>query len=113
MTAFLLVGVAMFLLISKPTPQAVVRVTDQGHFDSLRWKKNIKYDRETCVSDLLERKLLDDLSEAQVLGLLGTPDSKESSHWDYEIRPENASFETLFVTFKDGKVTKSELRSNP
>jgi len=65
------------------------------------------------VSDLLERKLLNDLSEAQVSEFLGAPDSKEADHWDYEIRPENASFETLFVTFKDGKVTKSELRSNP
>jgi len=110
--AVLVIG-AMGFAISKQPRQASMQTIDQAHFDSLRWKKNLKYDREMCVSDLLDRKLLAGASEEQVVQLLGPPDSKESKCWDYEIRPENASFETLFVTFKDGKVTKCELHSNP
>ncbi|CAN5209056.1 hypothetical protein BH10CYA1_BH10CYA1_43340 [soil metagenome] len=86
---------------------------DYSRFDSMRWKKNLKHDRELCLSDLLDRKLLIGLSEAEITQLLGPCDSKESNHWDYEIEPENASFETLFVKFANGKVFKCEVRSNP
>ncbi|MBS2004879.1 MAG: hypothetical protein JST44_25435, partial [Cyanobacteria bacterium SZAS LIN-5] len=82
-------------------------------FNAEKWKKNFKYDREKSVHDLIDRKLLTDLTEKKVFELLGAPDSKEGTHWDYEIRPESASFETLFVYFENGKVVKYELKANP
>ncbi len=88
-------------------------VSQSSSFDSDKWKTNSKFDRENEVHNLIDRKLLANLTEERVVELLGNPDSKEGTHWDYEIRPENASFETLFVWFENGKVTKCELKTNP
>jgi hypothetical protein len=95
--------------LSKPAPQVI----DYTRFDSERWKKNANYDRERCVSDLIDRQLLMGLSEQQVINLLGTPDWKKPDYLGYEIRPETASYKTLFANLKNGEISKCELHSNP
>lgn len=86
---------------------------DYSKFDAERWKRNANYDRERCVSDLVDRKRLVGLSEQQVIKLLGEPDWKKPGYLGYEIRPETDSFETLYVNLKDGKVSTCELHINP
>jgi hypothetical protein len=98
---------------TEPTQAAKVDSASPTTFQSEKWKINSKFDREKMVQDLVDRKLVAELTEAKVSQLLGEPDSKESNHWDYEIRPENASFETFFVYFENGKVSKYEVKTNP
>jgi hypothetical protein len=111
----LVIGLAICIVFgtSKVLNKPAAVVGDYSKFDSERWKKNANYDRERCVSDLIDRKLLVGLSEQQVVKLLGTPDWKKPDYLGYEIRPETASFETLYANLKDGKVSKCELHSNP
>jgi len=111
-TASLILVLGLTGCASSTTPEQTATAS-AATFDSERWIKNVKFDREKCVHDLIDRGILTGLPEDKVSKLLGAPDSKESNHWDYEIRPENASFETLFVIFENGKVSKCELKSNP
>jgi hypothetical protein len=112
-TSIVAFGALGFAISMSPKPSAVQTI-DHSQFDSDRWKKNSDHDRERCVSNLIDRRLLIGLSKQQVQHLLGPSESNESpDYFDYDIPPDNASFETLFVFFKNDKVSKCELRSNP
>jgi hypothetical protein len=107
------IGVCIVFGSSKVLDKPALQVIDYSKFDSERWKKNANYDRERCVSDLIDRQLLVGLSEQQVINLLGKPDWKKPDYLGYEIRPETASYQTLFANIKNGKVSQCELHSNP
>jgi hypothetical protein len=99
---------AIFDAFNTPAP----KITNDD-FDSVRWKKNAGYDRDHLVYYLTEGKLTIGLTKKQIIDLLGKPDGDQRDDvWDWDIRPDSASFETLILTFKNGRVVKCEHHIN-
>jgi hypothetical protein len=95
--------------------------TSERPFDSARWQ-NIPDKRTEMVDDLIEKQLLDNLTEDQVIELLGEP-LKDNPyfvstgrdmiyHLGQERNPLGVDSEWLLVWLDDNKVSKYKLMTD-
>jgi hypothetical protein len=74
------------------------------NFDSSRWKRNFDFDREMLLP-AVSKGLVNGLTEAQALDVLGEPDARRNNDWYYLVNQKQGGHKFISLTFENGTVT--------